>query len=121
MTFLVTPEMSIKIGEKDYTLSGSMECLKKLQHHFKKDILEVLSDMPKMRFDEQAKIIEIAIDDFGTKPPAIETIETWIVDEVGIAPIRNVIQGWLLVITSPKKEREVQQKIVGEFLKTQGL
>ncbi len=43
------------------------------------------------------------------------------VDEIGIAPVRNLVQGWLLVVTAPKKEREVVAATVGEFLKSQGM
>ena len=121
MTYLVSPEMKLKLGEREYTLSPSVECLKKIQHHFKKDIIDVLQACPQMRFDEHAKLIEIAIDDYGDKPPAITEIEQWIVDEIGIAAVRNLVQGWLLVVTAPKTEREVVAATVGEFLKSQGM
>ena len=121
MSFLVSPEMKMEIGGKAYTLSPTTECLKKIQQHFKKDILAVMLEMPQMSFDAQAKIIEIAIEDFGDVPPALSVIEQWIVDEIGITAIRNIMQGWLVIVTSPKKEREEQIKTVGEFLKARGL
>ena len=121
MSFLVSPEMQLEIGGKAYTLSPTTACLKKIQQEFKKDILAVMLEMPRMTFDEQAKIIAIAIEDFGDVPPALSVIEEWIVDEVGLTAIRNILQGWLLVITSPKKEREAQMKTVGERLGALGI
>ncbi len=121
MTYLVAPEMKLEIAGKEYPLSPATECLKKIQHHFKKDILDVMQDCPKMTFDEHAKMIHLAIEDTGENPPKLEKIEQWIVEDVGIAKIRNIMQGWLLIITSPKTEREEVTKTVGEFLKAQGI
>jgi hypothetical protein len=113
--------MTLKIAGKDYTLSPALECLKKIQHHFQKDILKVMEECPNMRFDDHAKIIEIAIDDFGVTPPKLSDIEQWILDDCGITAIRQIIQGWLVIITSPKAEREAVTKTVGELLKAQGI
>lgn len=121
MSYLISPELTLKIWDKEYTLSPSFECLKKIQHYFKEDIIKVMELMPKTSFEHQAKMIEIAIDDYGTTPPKIEKIEEWIVDEVGIVNIRNIMEAWLLVITSPKKEREVTQAQVGKFLNAENL
>jgi hypothetical protein len=117
MDYLVTPEMKLTIAGKEYPLSPATECLKKIQHHFKKDILDIMMECPRLKFDDHAKIIEIAIDDTGTKPPELSVIEQWIIDDAGITSIRNVIQGWLVVVTSPKAEREAVSKTVGEYLK----
>lgn len=121
MSYLVSPELELNIAGKVYTLSPSVECIKKIQHYFKKDIIEVMEFMPKTSFEHQAKIIEIAIDDFGAKPPELAAIEQWIVDEVGIAGIRSIVEGWLLIITQPKREREEMQKKVGELLQAREL
>lgn len=121
MTFLVSPEMQLEIAGKQYTLSPAMECLKKIQHYTQKDIIALLDEIPKMSFDKHAKIIEIAIADYGETPPKIEVIEQWIVDEAGITAIRNVLVGWLLLITTPKREREEMQRIVGEGLRALGI
>lgn len=121
MSYLISPELTLNIAGKDYTLSPSVECLKKIQHYFKKDIIEVMEDMPKVSFEHHAKMIEIAIDDFGTKPPELFVIEQWIVDEVGITGIRNILEGWLLIVTQPKREREAMQKTVGKLIEARGL
>jgi hypothetical protein len=124
MTYLVSPEMELEIGGNKYVLSPSIECLKKIQHALKMDILDVIDfDTEKrgVKFDDYARIIHIAIDDYGTKPPELAAIEKWIVDDVGITNVRNILQGWLLVVTTPKKEREAIQRTVGEFLKAKGL
>jgi hypothetical protein len=124
MTYLISPEMELEIAGKKYTLSPSIECLKKIQHAMKMDILDVIDfDTGKrgIHFNDYARIIHIAIEDFGDVPPKLEYIEQWIVDDVGITKIRNILQGWLLVVTSPKKEREATQKLVGESLKALGL
>jgi hypothetical protein len=71
-----------------------------------------------MSIKNESKIIEIAIDDTGTKPPELSVIEQWIIDDAGITSIRNVIQGWLVVVTSPKAEREAVSRTVGEYLKS---
>ena len=116
MTYLVTPELPIKIGSKEYTLDGSFKTLKEIQHLLKKDIIEVLNDMTKTNFVDCAAIIRIAIDQYGTTPPNLDVIERWIVEDVGINQIRNIIQGWLLVITTPQAAREDEIKKVGEIL-----
>ena len=67
MTYLVTPELQLNIRGNDYTLSPALECIKKIQHHFKQDILVTIEKMPAMDFEQHAKIIEIAIDDFGAE------------------------------------------------------
>lgn len=121
MTYLITPETVFNIAGKDYTLSPAMECLKKIQHHFKKDILVVMQDMPETKFDDCAKVIEIAIADYGTTPPKLEVIEQWIVEEVGIPSIRNLLLAWLLLITTPKRDRGEMQEKLGESLKALGL
>lgn len=112
MDYLVIPELKLSIAGKEYPLSPAIECLKKIQHHFKKDIIEVMRECPKLKFDDHAKIIEISIEDTGINPPDIKVIEQWIVEDVGISSIRNVMQGWLAIIVSPKVEREAVTKTV---------
>lgn len=112
MDYLVIPELKLSIAGKEYPLSPATECLKKIQHHFKKDIIEVMLECPRLKFDDHAKIIEISIEDTGAKPPELQAIEQWIVDDVGIASIRNIMQGWLAIIVSPKAEREAVTKTV---------
>jgi hypothetical protein len=124
MTYLVSPEMELEIDGKSYTLSPSVECLKKIQHAMKMDIIDVIDGaggVIKVHFQDHARMIHIAIEDGGQRPPKIEEIEKWIVDEIGITAIRNIMQGWLLIVTQPKREREAMQKQVGESLKALGL
>ncbi len=80
-----------------------------------------MEEMPKISFQHHAKMIEIAIDDYGTKPPELSVIENWIVDDVGIAGIRPILEGWLLVVTQPKREREAMQEKVGKLIEARGL
>ena len=127
MKYLVSPEMQLEIGDKVYTLSPTVECLKKIQHALKMDIIDAIdavggvSGRFRISFTDYARMIHIAIDDCGDKPPAIEVIEQWIVDDIGITAIRNIMQGWLLIVTTPKRDREAMQKTVGESLKALGL
>jgi hypothetical protein len=120
MDFLVTPDLPIKINGKSYNLSGSFNSLKRIQHATGKDILVTLEKFLELDFVECAKIMQIAIDEAGDKVD-IETLEEWIVDVVGISPIRSILQGWLFVCTRPKIEREEAKKTVGKILEGLGL
>lgn len=114
--YLVSPEWPIEIEGKRYTLDCSFRTLKAIQHAFEKDILDVLTDVSSMRFDQHARLVEIGINGSGEKSPSIDVIEQAIVDEIGIGYIRHVLNAWLIISVSPKKDRPKKAKQVTELL-----
>lgn len=112
--YLVSPEYTLEIGGKPYTLDGSIGTLKAIQHHFKKDILDVLTELAGMRFDEHAEIIRLGI---GQAAPPLEVIEQSIVDDIGITETRWHLQAWLVMAVTPKRDREKKAKEVAELLR----
>lgn len=110
---LVSPERAVTIGGKTYPLDCSFRTLKAIQHAFEKDILDVLTGVKDMRFDEHARLIQIGIGEGG---PTLEEIEQAIVDDIGIAAVRWEVQAWLAIAVTPKRDREKKAKEVTELL-----
>ncbi len=116
MTHLVTPEWTVEFGGKKHILDCSFRTLKAIQHEFKKDILDVLTDISAMRFDEHAKMIELGINGTGQVAPSLEEIEQGIIDDIGISEVRWELQAWLVMAVTPKRDREKKAKEVAELL-----
>lgn len=104
---LLSPDRPIEIAGQTYTLCGSLKALKGIQEAMDTEILQFLVlKLSTLSFDRLAKVISIAIEAGAAKSPDLATIETAIVDEIGIMNARSIVGEWLVLATTPKKDRE---------------
>jgi hypothetical protein len=104
---LVTPEKTIEIAGKTYTLDGGFKALKAIQHATEIEILRFIKhEVASYPFDKLARVIAIGIQHSGQSAPPLESIEQAIVDDIGISEARFIVMEWLIIATSPKAERQ---------------
>lgn len=105
---MMSPDRTVTIGGKTFTLDGSFRTLKAIQTATGKDIQTVLAEAiyGRLRFDEYAALIRLGIEGGGAAAPEIEAIEHEAVDEIGIRQTGELVAEWLMAATSPKRERE---------------
>lgn len=112
--YLVGPEYRLTFCGKEHVLDGGLKTLKAIQHEFKKDVLDVLAELRDMSFEQHAKLIHIGI---TSDAPSLDVIEQAIIDEIGIVDVRWHLQAWLVISTTPKRDREKKTKEVTELLR----
>lgn len=104
---LVSPDRDITIGKLSFTLSGSFQTLKALQHAFRMDLLPLQASILHMRQDEIAGLVAIA----SGKPELQDEIGQAILDELDVSGadyrmLKAELLAWLAVAMTPKRDRE---------------
>lgn len=112
---LITPDKTITIGERSFTLVGSFEVLRDLQHAFAKDIIPLQASVMHMRQDQIAKLIAIA------SRSNEQEVGQLILDEMDVADsayivLKAEIMTWLLLAMTPKKDREKKSAEVAKIV-----
>ena len=107
---LISPERTITIGEKSYTLDGSFATLRNVAHAFGKDIIYLIGDILTMRVDQVALMVALGI---GKRDDA-DLIGQEIIDVMDIVSpssaseymtLKLELLAWIQIIVSPKSDR----------------
>lgn len=112
---LVTPDREITIGETSFTLRGSFEALRAVQHGFAQDVMLVQARVIDMRVDEVARLIALAS---GAKEEGVGQL---LLDEVDVTStdyliLKAELMSWLAIAMTPKRDREKKARAMAELL-----
>lgn len=108
----VSPDKTITLAGREYLLSGSFRALKGIQTAFDRDILEIGAECLRMRSDELAKLIRIAV---GEGAPSEVSIEEAVMTEIGVLETRFLVAEWLNIALAPPEKREKKAELMGKL------
>ncbi len=111
MDHLVSPSRDITIAGVKYTLDGSFGTLRKLEEHFRLDLVRLLTVVIDMPASDIADMIAIG----SGQRDKVGDIGQVIMDDIGLmsseyVTLKTELVAWLHIAIAPKAEREKKSK-----------